>query len=150
MKDNELDILNEDAALAKAVRDAFDAGEVPASLRANIRAAAAKEWTAARMMRRQRMHRWLSGLSSMAAAVVVLTYSTTQYFGRPEPGAGEEEFRRLDRIIDLVSLSYPDEDLTAEELESLALGSPAEVTRASVVARVDRMLNAESDSDLYE
>ena len=135
-----MEILEEDAALAKAVRAAFDAGEVPASLRARIHAAAPIEWNALRRRRRQRMHRWLSGLTSMAAAAVILMYSGTQYFGAPSPRSEAEQFRNLDRIMDLVTLSYPDESLTDEELVALELPSGADVTRDSVAARVDDLL----------
>ena len=146
-----MDIMENDEALARAVRAAFDAGEVPATIRTALRAAAAEEWTAARIARRQRMHRWLSGLTSVAAALVVLMYSATQYFGKPEPRADEEELRRLDRIMDLVSLSYPDEDLTDEELESMAIGPASDVSPATLAAKVDKMLSTnDGDSGLYE
>jgi hypothetical protein len=42
--------------------------------------------------------------------------------------------------MDLVTLSYPDESLTDEELVALELPSGADVTRDSVAARVDDLL----------
>ena len=142
MKNEELKI-EEDAALAAAVRQAFDVGEVPERLRLDIHAAAEREWMASRRRRRQRMHAWLSGLTSMAAAAVILMYSATEYFGRPQ--SHEEKYRNLNEIMDLVTLSYPDETLTDEELVALELPSGAEVTRDYVEARVDSLLSVDTD-----
>ena len=142
MKNEELKI-EEDAALAAAVRQAFDIGEVPERLRLDIHAAAEHEWMASRRRRRQRMHAWLSGLTSMAAAAVILMYSATEYFGRPQ--SHEEKYRNLNEIMDLVTLSYPDETLTDEELVALELPSGAEVTRDYVEARVDSLLSVDTD-----
>ena len=144
MKNEELKI-EEDAALAAAVRQAFDVGEVPERLRLDIHAAAEHEWVASRRRRRQRMHAWLSGLTSMAAAAVILMYSATEYFGRPQPASHEEKYRNLNEIMDLVTLSYPDENLTDEELVALELPSGAEVTRDYVEARVDSLLAFDAD-----
>ncbi len=140
--------LGEDRSLAEAVRQAFDAGEVPARLSAAVHAAAGREWLELRRRRRQRMHRWISGLTSLAAALVILTFSATQYFDEPAPGA--EEFRHLDRIMDLVSLSYPDEDLTDDELLALDLASDDEVTPDFVAARIYRMAGFDEDDCLAE
>ena len=52
MKNEELKI-EEDAALAAAVRQAFDVGEVPERLRLGLHAAAEREWVASRRRRRQ-------------------------------------------------------------------------------------------------
>ncbi len=142
MKNEELKI-EEDAALAAAVRQAFDVGEVPERLRLDIHDAAEREWVAFRRRRRQRMHAWLSGLTSMAAAAVILMYSATEYFGQPQ--SHEEKYRNLNEIMDLVTLSYPDETLTDEELVALELPSGAEVTRDYVEARVDTLLAFDTD-----
>ncbi len=138
--DGEMKEFQEDSALAEAVRGAFDVGQVPERLRSKIHLAAAAEWNAMRRRRRQRMHRWLSGLTSMAAAAVILMYSGTQYFGVPGARADKEQLRNLDRIMDLVSLSYPEEDLTDEELQAMDLATGADVTHDYIAARVDRML----------
>ena len=144
MKNEELTI-EEDAALAAAVRQAFDVGEVPERLRLGIHASAEREWVASRRRRRQRMHAWLSGLTSMAAAAVILMYSGSAYFGRPVASSHDEKYRNLNEIMDLVTLSYPEEDLTDEELVALQLPSRAEVTRDYVAARIDGMLAADAD-----
>ena len=144
MKNEELRI-EEDAALAAAVRQAFDVGEVPERLRLDIHAAAEREWVAFRRRRRQRMHAWLSGLTSMAAAAVIVMYSATEYFGRPSPVNHDDKYRNLNEIMDLVTLSYPDENLTDEELVALELPSGAEVTRDYVEARVDTLLAFDTD-----
>ena len=144
MKNEELKI-EEDAALAAAVRQAFDVGEVPARLRLGIHAAAEREWVASRRRRRQRMHAWLSGLTSMAAAAVILMYSGTAYFGRPTTSSHDDKYRNLNEIMDLVTLSYPDEDLTDEELVAMQLPSGADVTRDYVAARIDDMLAVDED-----
>ena len=144
MKNEELKI-EEDAALAAAVRQAFDVGEVPERLRLGIHAAAEREWVAWRRRRRQRMHAWLSGLTSMAAAAVILMYSATAYFGRPATSSHDDKYRNLNEIMDLVTLSYPEEDLTDEELVALQLPSRAEVTRDYVAARIDDMLAVDED-----
>ncbi len=144
MKNEEFKI-EEDAALAAAVRQAFDVGEVPERLRLDIHAAAEREWVAFRRRRRQRMHAWLSGLTSMAAAAVIVMYSATEYFGRPSPASHDEKYRNLNEIMDLVTLSYPDEDLTDEELLALELPSGAEVTRDYVEARVDTLRAFDTD-----
>ncbi len=149
MKNEELKI-EEDAALAAAVRQAFDVGEVPERLRLDIHAAAEREWVASRRRRRQRMHAWLSGLTSMAAAAVILMYSATEYFGRQQPASHEEKYRNLNEIMDLVTLSYPDENLTDEELVALQLPSRAEVTRDYVAARVDHLLTFDEDAYIGE
>ncbi len=140
--------LEEDQALATAVRQAFDAGDVPARLTSAIHAAAGHEWLELRRRRRLRMHRWLSGLSSMAAALVVLTFSATQYFDDPAPST--EDFRHLNRIMDLVSLSYPEDDISDEELQALDLASGDEVTPDTVAARIDRLIAFDEDSYLAE
>ena len=144
MKNEEFKI-EEDAALASAVRQAFDVGEVPERLRLDIHAAAEREWVAIRRRRRQRMHAWLSGLTSMAAAAVIVMYSATEYFGRPSPASHDDKYRNLNEIMDLVTLSYPDENLTDEELDALQLPSGAEVTRDYVEARVDTLLAFDAD-----
>ena len=150
MKTNGKIELEEDRTLAEAVRQAFDAGDVPAPLVSAIHAAAGREWLELRHRRRQRMHRWLSGLTSLAAALVILTFSATQYFDAPAPRSRAEEFRHLDRIMDLVSLSYPDEDLTDDELQALYAPAVGEVTPASVAARIDRLIAFEEDGYLDE
>ena len=144
MKNEELKI-EEDAALAAAVRQAFDVGEVPERLRLDIHAAAEREWVALRRRRRQRMHAWLSGLTSMAAAAMILMYSGSAYFGRPTASSHDDKYRNLNEIMDLVTLSYPEEDLTDEELDALQLPSRAEVTRDYVAARIDGMLAVDED-----
>lgn len=144
MKNDELTI-EEDAALAAAVRQAFDVGEVPERLRLGLHAAAEREWVASRRRRRQRMHAWLSALTSMAAAAVILMYSGTAYFGRPTASSHDDKYRNLNEIMDLVTLSYPDENLTDEELVALQLPSRAEVTRDYVEARVDTLLAFDTD-----
>ena len=144
MKNEEFKI-EEDAALAAAVRQAFDVGEVPERLRLDIHAAAEREWVAFRRRRRQRMHAWLSGLTSMAAAAVIVMYSATEYFGPATSRGGDDKYRNLNEIMDLVTLSYPDEDLTDEELDALQLPSGAEVTRDYVEARVDTLLAFDAD-----
>ena len=144
MKNEEFKI-EEDAALAAAVRQAFDVGEVPERLRLDIHAAAEREWVAFRRRRRQRMHAWLSGLTSMAAAAVIVMYSATEYFGRPSQASHDEKYRNLNEIMDLVTLSYPDEDLTDEELDALQLPSGAEVTPDYVAARVDSLMSVDED-----
>jgi len=145
MKTEELKTVEEDAALAAAVRQAFDVGEVPEQLRQSLHDAAGREWIAWRRRRRQRMHAWLSGLTSMAAAAVILMYSGTAYFGRPATASHDEKYRNLNEIMDLVTLSYPDEDLTDEELDALQLPSRAEVTRDYVAARVDSLMSVDED-----
>ena len=145
MKTEELKTVEEDAALAAAVRQAFDVGEVPEQLRQSLHDAAGREWIAWRRRRRQRMHAWLSGLTSMAAAAVILMYSGTAYFGRPTPDSHDDKYRNLNEIMDLVTLSYPDEDLTDEELDALQLPSRAEVTRDYVEARVDTLRAFDTD-----
>ena len=149
MKNEELKI-EEDATLAAAVRQAFDVGEVPERLRLDIHAAAESEWIAWRRRRRQRMHAWLSGLTSMAAAAVILMYSGTAYFGRPATASHDEKYRNLNEIMDLVTLSYPDESLTDEELVALELPSRTDVTRDYVAARVDRFLSFDEDEYIGE
>ena len=144
MKNEELKI-EEDAVLAAAVRQAFDVGEVPERLRLCLHAAAEREWAASRRRRRQRMHAWLSGLTSMAAAAVILMYSATAYFGPPTAQRSEEKYRNLNEIMDLVTLSYPDENLTDEELDALQLPSGAEVTRDYVEARINGLLAVDED-----
>ena len=144
MKNEELKI-EEDAALAAAVRQAFDVGEVPERLRLGLHAAAEREWVASRRRRRQRMHAWLSALTSMAAAAVILMYSGTAYFGRPTASSHDDKYRNLNEIMDLVTLSYPDENLTDEELVALEVPSNAEVTRDYVAARIDGMLSFDTD-----
>ena len=144
MKNEEFKI-EEDAALAAAVRQAFDVGEVPERLRLDIHAAAEREWVALRRRRRQRMHAWLSGLTSMAAATVILMYSAAEYFGRPQSAGHDEKYRNLNEIMDLVTLSYPDENLTDEELVALELPSRTEVTRDYVAARVDMLMSVDED-----
>ncbi len=144
MKNEELTI-EEDAALAAAVRQAFDIGEVPERLRLGIHDAAEREWVSSRRRRRQRMHAWLSGLTSMAAAAVILMYSGAAYFGRPNASSHDDKYRNLNEIMDLVTLSYPEEDLTDEELVALQLPSRAEVTRDYVAARIDGMLAVDED-----
>ncbi len=144
MKNEELKI-EEDAALAAAVRQAFDVGEVSERLRLGIHAVAEREWVALRRRRRQRMHAWLSGLTSMAAAAVILMYSGSAYFGRPATSSHDDKYRNLNEIMDLVTLSYPDEDLTDEELDALQLPSGTEVTRDYVAARIDGMLAVNED-----
>ena len=144
MKNEELKI-EEDAALAAAVRQAFDVGEVPERLRLGIHDAAEREWVSSRRRRRQRMHAWLSGLTSMAAAAVILMYSGAAYFGRPNASSHDDKYRNLNEIMDLVTLSYPEEDLTDEELVALQLPSRAEVTRDYVAARIDGMLAVDED-----
>ena len=138
-------IPEEDSTLAEAVRNAFDVGQVPERLRAKIHTAATVEWDARRQRRRQRMHRWLSGLTSMAAAAVILMYSGTAYFGRPATASHDEKYRNLNEIMDLVTLSYPDENLTDEELVALEVPSRSEVTRDYVEARVDSLLALDED-----
>ncbi len=91
------------------------------------------------------MHAWLSGLTSMAAAAVILMYSATEYFGRPQPASHEEKYRNLNEIMDLVTLSYPDENLTDEELVALELPERTEITRDYVAARVDRLMSVDED-----
>jgi hypothetical protein len=144
MKNEELTI-EEDAALAAAVRQAFDIGEVPERLRLGIHDAAEREWVSSRRRRRQRMHAWLSGLTSMAAAAVILMYSGAAYFGRPNASSHDDKYRNLNEIMDLVTLSYPEEDLTDEELDALQLPSRTEVTRDYVAARIDGMLAVAAD-----
>ncbi len=144
MKNEELTI-EEDAALAVAVRQAFDVGEVPEHLRQSLHDAAGREWAAWRRRRRQRMHAWLSGLTSVAAAAVILMYSATAYFGPTTAHGSEEKYRNLNEIMDLVTLSYPEEDLTDEELDALHLPSRTEVTRDYVAARIDGMLAVAAD-----
>ena len=144
MKNDELTI-EEDAALAAAVRQAFDVGEVPERLRLGLHAAAEREWVASRRRRRQRMHAWLSALTSMAAAAVILMYSGTAYFGRPTASSHDDKYRNLNEIMDLVTLSYPDENLTDEELVALEVPSNAEVPRDYVAARIDGMLSFDTD-----
>ena len=150
MTTNGMENLEEDRALADAVRQAFDPGDVPAHLVSAIHDAAGPAWLEGRRLRRQRMHRWLSGLTSLAAALVILTFSATQYFDAPAPRSRAEEFRHLDRIMDLVSLSYPDEDLTDDELQALDAPAVGEVTPASVAARIDRLIAFEEDGYLDE
>ena len=149
MKNEELKI-EEDAALAAAVRQAFDVGEVPEHLRLDIHAAAEREWVASRRRRRQRMHAWLSGLTSMAAAAMILMYSGTAYFGRPTASSHDDKYRNLNEIMDLVTLSYPEEDLTDEELVALELPSRTDVTRDYVAARVDRLLSFDESEYIGE
>ena len=145
MKTNEKTELVEDRALAEAVRQAFDLGDVPARLSSAVHAAAGREWLEGRRHRRQRMHRWLSGLTSMAAAAVILMYSGTQYFGRPTAVSHEDKYRNLNEIMDLVTLSYPDEDLTDEELLALELPSRNDITRDYVAARLDNLLATDEE-----
>ena len=147
MKNEEL-IIEEDAALAAAVRQAFDVGEVPERLRLDIHAAAEREWGAFRRRRRQRMHAWLSGLTSMAAAAVIVMYSATEYFGRPTTASHDDKYRNLNEIMDLVTLSYPEEGLTDEELDALELPAHSEVTRDYVAARIDGLL-AVDENDYF-
>ncbi len=149
MKNEELKI-EEDAALAAAVRQAFNVGEVPERLRLGIHAAAEREWVASRRRRRQRMHAWLSGLTSMAAAAVILMYSGAAYFGRPTTSSPDEKYRNLNEIMDLVTLSYPEEDISDEELVALQLPSHAEVTRDYVAARIDGLLAVDEDDYFAE
>ena len=52
--------------------------------------------------------------------------------------------------MDLVSLSYPDEDLTDDELQALDAPAVGEVTPASVAARIDRLIAFEEDGYLDE
>ena len=145
MKTNEKIELVEDRELAEAVRQAFDLGDVPARLSSAVHAAAGREWLEGRRRSRQRMHRWLSGLTSMAAAMVILMYSATGYFGSATSRNGDEKYRNLNEIMDLVTLSYPDEDLTDEELLALELPSRADITRDYVAARLDNLLATDGD-----
>ena len=77
-------------------------------------------------------------------------YSGAQYFGGPKAPAETEQLRHLDRIMDLVSLSYPEEDLTDEELQAIDLAKSADITQDYIAARVDRMLSFGDDEYLDE
>lgn len=139
----------EDAALAAETRAAFDCGEVPARLRATIVGVAREEWLAMRRRRRLRMHMWLSSLSSCAAALAIFAYSTPQLFG-PSAGPDIDALRRVDRVMDLVSISYPDEDATDDELAAMALpDGDVRLTAAYVAERFDAMSGDGDDEFFY-
>lgn len=144
MNDNDVQF-DEDAALASEVRLAFSVGEVPAHLRKAVCSVAHDEWRALRHRRRLRMHAWLSGLTSCAAALVIFVYSAPQYFAGT--GASAEDLRRVDRIIDLVSISYPDDNLTDEELEGISVPGDGEKLTAAYVAERFGSLSSFSEDD---
>lgn len=140
---------DEDAALAAETRAAFDCGEVPERLRSAITGAARGEWLAMRRRRRLRMHAWLSGLTSCAAALAIFAYSTPQFFG-PSANAEADALRRVDRIMDLVSISYPDEDATDDELAAMTLPEgDARITADYVAERFGAMSATDDDALLF-
>lgn len=136
----------EDAALAAETRAAFDCGEVPEGLRAAVVGAARGEWLAMRRRRRLRMHAWLSGLTSCAAALVIFAYSTPQLFG-PSASRDVDALRRVDRVMDLVSISYPDEDATDDELAAMALPDGDEQLTAAYVSERFGAMSGDGEDD---
>ena len=149
MRTNEVQF-EEDAALAAETRAAFDCGEVPERLRSAITGAARGEWLAMQRRRRLRMHAWLSGLTSCAAALAIFAYSTPQLF-RPSAGSEADALRRVDRIMDLVSISFPDEDATDDELEAMLLPEgDSGITADYVAERFGAMSATDDDALLFD
>lgn len=135
MKNNDSTDFAEDLELKAAVKDAFAVPEVPENLRKAIHIAAEREWFEQRKRSRNRMRFWASGLTTAVAALAVCMYSTAQYFGAR---AEAQRLSNLNYLMDLVTISYIDDDVTDEELENARLVDN-DVTLDALAARFDRM-----------
>lgn len=143
MNDNKEIDFTEDREFIAKIRRALDVGEVPAHLRQAVHNAAERQVFENRKHSFSRMTRWLSGLTTVAAASVICMYSANQYFGRQS--AEYRNLQRLDHIMDLVSLDYDDgeyfDEQTTANSETLTLGTVAE--------RYDRIVSFGDDEEDY-
>lgn len=136
MKDNDTVEFEEDLELKATVKEAFDVGEVPERLRKSLHADAERIWFENRKQQRSRMHKWLSGLTSVAAAAIICMHSATQYFGGIEH---QEQLRNLDHIMDLVATTDIDDTVTDEELAAFSFSQSNETSIDTLAARIDRL-----------